>query len=134
MNLAYQVIYADPPWHFRVRSERDESRSAKKHYPVMSLDEIVALPIPKIAAKDSVLLIWAIDPMLDVAFDVIKAWNFKFKTVGFYWVKENIKSGGFFTRLGYYTRANPEQCLLATRGVGLKRKARNVHFIKSGFR
>jgi N6-adenosine-specific RNA methylase IME4 len=34
--------------------------------------------------------------------------------------------GGFFTGLGYYTRANPEQCLLATRGKGLKRKARNV--------
>ncbi len=126
MNLAYQLIYADPPWHFRVRSEKGEGRSAKNHYPVMSLDDINALPISKIAAKNSVLLIWAIDPMLDVAFEVIKAWDFKFKTVGFYWVKENIKSPGFFTGLGYYTRANPEQCLLATRGAGLKRKDRSV--------
>jgi len=126
MNLAYQVIYADPPWHFRVRSEKGEGRSAKNHYPVMSLDNIAALPISKIAAKNSVLLLWAIDPMLDVAFDVIKAWDFKFKTVGFYWVKENIKSTGFFSGLGYYTRANPEQCLLATRGAGLKRTDRGV--------
>src|SRR5688572_26731287 len=126
MNFNYQLIYADPPWHFRVRSEKGESRSAKKHYPVMNLREIAALPVSKIAAKNSVLLMWAIDPMLDVAFDVIKAWDFTFKTVGFYWVKEKVKSGGFFTGLGYYTRANPEQCLLATRGAGLKRKDRSV--------
>ena len=126
MNLSYQLIYADPPWHFRARSEKGEGRSAKNHYPVMSLKDIAALPISKIAAKSSVLLLWAIDPMLEVAFDVIKTWGFRFKTVGFYWVKENIKSPGFFTGLGYYTRANPEQCLLATRGVGLKRMDRSV--------
>ncbi len=126
MNSAYQLIYADPPWHFRVRSEKGEGRSAKNHYPVMSLHDIASLPISKIAAENSVLLIWAIDPMLDVAFDVIKAWNFRFKTVGFYWVKQNVKSPGFFTGLGYYTRANPEQCLLATRGAGLKRTDRSV--------
>jgi N6-adenosine-specific RNA methylase IME4 len=126
MKLDYQVIYADPPWHFRVRSEKGESRSAKNHYPVMSISDIAALPISKIAAKNSILLLWAIDPMLDIAFDVIKAWDFRFKTVGFYWVKQNLKSPGFFTGLGYYTRANPEQCLLATRGAGLKRMDRGV--------
>jgi N6-adenosine-specific RNA methylase IME4 len=84
VNFNYQLIYADPPWHFRVRSEKGESRSAKNHYPVMSLEDIAALPVSKIAAKNSVLLIWAIDPMLDVAFDIIKAWGFTFKTVGFY--------------------------------------------------
>ena len=122
MNLAYQVIYADPPWYFRVRSAKGESRSAKKHYPVMSLHDIAALPISKIAAEDSVLLMWAIDPMLDAVFYVIKAWGFTFKAVGFYWVKKNVKSSGFFTGLGYYTRANPEQCLLATRGCGFEAK------------
>ena len=126
MDFKYQLIYADPPWHFRARSNKGEGRSAKRHYPVMKLEEIVALPVSKISAKNSVLLIWAIDPMLDVAFDVIKAWGFIFKTVGFYWVKENIKSTGFFTGLGYYTRANPEQCLLATRGAGLRRMDRSV--------
>jgi N6-adenosine-specific RNA methylase IME4 len=126
MNSNFQLIYADPPWYFHARSEKGEGRSAKKHYPVMGLNEIAALPVSKIAAKNSILLLWAIDPMLHVAFDIIKAWDFKFKTVGFYWVKENIKSPGFFSGLGYYTRANPEQCLLATRGMGLKRRDRSV--------
>ncbi len=126
MNFNYQLIYADPPWQFRVYLKKVGNRSAERYYPTMRLADIAALPISKIAAKNSVLLMWAIDPMLDVAFGVIKAWGFKFKTVGFYWVKENRKSPGFFSGLGYYTRANPEQCLLATRGVGLKRIDRGV--------
>jgi len=126
LNSSYQLIYADPPWQFRVYSRKVGSRSAERYYPTMSLADIAALPISKISAKNSVLLMWAIDPMLDVAFDVIRAWGFKFKTVGFYWVKQNRKSPGFFSGLGYYTRANPEQCLLATRGSGLRRKDRNI--------
>jgi N6-adenosine-specific RNA methylase IME4 len=126
MESTYQVIYADPPWTFKARSPKGENRSAINHYSVMSFEDIAGLRVADIAAKDSVLFLWVIDPMLDSAFEVIRAWGFTFKTVGFYWVKENIKSRGFFTGLGYYTRANPEQCLLATRGAGLKRKDRGV--------
>jgi N6-adenosine-specific RNA methylase IME4 len=125
-NVNYQLVYADPPWQFRAHSKKVGSRSAERHYPTMNLADIAALPVSKIAAKNSVLLMWAIDPMLDIAFEVIKAWGFRFKTVGFYWVKKNIKSAGYFTGLGYYTRANPEQCLLATRGAGLKRMDRSI--------
>jgi N6-adenosine-specific RNA methylase IME4 len=57
--------------------------------------------------------------MLDKGFELIRAWGFKYKTVGFYWVKLNTRElheSDYFTGLGYWTRANPEQCLLATRG------------------
>jgi N6-adenosine-specific RNA methylase IME4 len=37
-------------------------------------------------------------------------------TVGFHWVKTNKNGKDFFCGLGYWTRANPEQCLLAVRG------------------
>jgi len=121
----YNVIYADPPWHFRTYSDRNQTRAAKNYYPVMSLDDIKKLPIASHAADDCVLLLWAIDPLLDKAFEVIKAWDFVFRTVGYYWVKQNIRSPGYFTGLGYYSRANPEQCLLATRGHP-KRTAKDV--------
>jgi N6-adenosine-specific RNA methylase IME4 len=65
--------------------------------------------------------LWAVDPLLDKAFELICAWGFEYKTVGFYWVKQNNKGSGFFTGLGYWTRANPEQCLLATRGKPRRR-------------
>jgi N6-adenosine-specific RNA methylase IME4 len=54
--------------------------------------------------------------MLDQAFKVIDAWGFKYKTVGFTWAKTNKNTMGFFTGLGYWTRGNPEMCLLATKG------------------
>ena len=119
----YNVIYADPPWAFETFSANGHGRSAEAHYDCMSLDGIQALPVPEVAAKDLVLLLWARDPMLPAAFDLIKAWGFEFKTVGFYWAKLNKSAPGlcispedFFTGVGYWTRGNVEQCLLATRG------------------
>jgi N6-adenosine-specific RNA methylase IME4 len=77
------------------------------------------------AATDCALFLWATDPLLPKALQLIEKWGFEYKTVGFYWVKQNEASAGFFTGLGYWTRANPEQCLLATRGKPA-RKAKDV--------
>ena len=59
---------------------------------------------------------WVTDPFLKMSFEVIESWGFKYKTVAFTWVKTNKKSAGYFKGLGYWTRANPEMCLLATKG------------------
>jgi N6-adenosine-specific RNA methylase IME4 len=112
----YPVIYADPPWMFKRYSNIDPSRAPENHYSTMSLDTIKQLPVAAHATSDCVLLLWACDPMLPQALDVISAWGFQYKTVGFYWTKLNKSGNGLFTGLGYWTRANPEQCLLATRG------------------
>jgi N6-adenosine-specific RNA methylase IME4 len=92
----------------------------------MSFADLAALPVAELASDNSVLFLWATDPLLPRALELITAWGFEFKTVGFYWVKTNAKSDqDFFTGLGYWTRANPEQCLLATRGTP-SRKAKDV--------
>lgn len=111
----YGVICADPPWHFAVRSPKGAGRSAETHYGTMSLSAIEALPVASWAAADCALFMWAIDPMLPHALRVMERWGFVFKTVGFYWTKTNA-DGSPFTGMGYWTRANPEQCLLGTRG------------------
>jgi len=116
INKKYNVIYADPPWSFKTFSDKGKDRSPENHYNVMSLQDICNLPVNNIANDDSVLLMWVVDPLLDKAFKVIEAWGFKYKTVGFTWAKTNKKSLGFFTGLGYWTRGNPEMCLLATKG------------------
>jgi N6-adenosine-specific RNA methylase IME4 len=110
------VIYADPPWSFRTWSPKGTGRSAVSHYDCMDLKSIAALPVANLAADNCTLLLWVTDPMLPRAFELITAWGFKYCTVGFTWVKTNSKSPGFFTGMGYWTRSNPEQCLLATRG------------------
>ena len=112
----YNIIYADPPWYFKSRSVKGEGRNPNQHYDCMNLDDIKKLPVQDIADKDCVLLMRVIDPMLTHAFEVITSWGFIYKTVAFTWAKTNSKSMGMFTGMGYWTRGNPEMCLLATKG------------------
>ena len=112
----YSIIYADPAWKFNAWSTNGLGRSAEKHYHTMSLEEIKNLPIYDIADKDCILFMWAVDTMLPQAFEVIRSWGFAFKTVGFTWVKTNKNSDTPFFGLGFWTRRNTEQCLLATKG------------------
>jgi N6-adenosine-specific RNA methylase IME4 len=117
----YKVIYADPPWTFSTYSRKGKGRSAEAYYDCMTLADIKALPVTEWAADDCVLFLWTTDPLLEKAFEVISAWGFTYKTVGFYWAKlrqpePSYNDGSFFTGLGFWTRANPELCLLATRG------------------
>lgn len=112
----YKVIYADPPWAYKVWSKKGAGRSAESHYPTMDIAAIKALPVGELADKDCALFLWITFPMLREAWGVMDAWGFTFKTVAFVWIKQCRKSDGLFTGMGYWTRANAEICLLATRG------------------
>lgn len=94
----------------------------------MSIEEIKALPVGELADKNCALFMWLTFPCLYEAIDVIKAWGFQYKTVAFVWVKQNRKSNGLFWGMGYWTRANAELCILATRGKP-KRISPRVHQI-----
>lgn len=119
----FNIIYADPPWRYR-RSAGEGV--AENHYPTMDIEKICALPVAELAAKDSVLFLWATFPMLPEALRVINAWGFTFKTVAFVWLKQNRKAQSWFYGLGFWTRGNAEICLLATRGHP-KRQSNSVH-------
>ncbi len=129
----YAVVYADPPWNFSTWSGKGRGRSAAAHYDCMSQEDMKALPVADWAAPDSVLLTWTTDTHLPRALELIEAWGFAYKTVGFTWAKLNASARpengytetDFFTGMGYWTRANPEQCLLATRGHP-RRKGKDV--------
>lgn len=109
----YEVIYADPPWQYQ---DRNCSGSAEGHYRTMPLYQIKALPVEAIAAPNAVLLMWATWPLMREAMELIEAWGFTYKTIGFNWIKRNRSDCGFFFGLGRWTRGNAEPCLLATRG------------------
>jgi len=115
LKQRYKVIYADPPWYFKSFSKKGEARSATRHYNCMSVDDICNIDVNRVADDNSVLLMWVTDPYLLDAFKVMESWGFNYKTVGFTWVKTN-KSKGYFTGMGYWTRSNPEMCLLGTKG------------------
>jgi N6-adenosine-specific RNA methylase IME4 len=110
------TILADPPWKFKTRSAAGEGRSANLHYKTEGIEEIMALPVADLAAPDCVLFLWMVDWCPQDALDLIKAWGFEHKTTAFTWAKQNQSGEGWFMGQGYWTRANPEDCWLATRG------------------
>ena len=110
----YKIIYADPPWSYKVWSGK--GKTAANHYTLMSIDDICNLNVSNISDTDCILFLWITPPCLPDAFKVINAWGFKYKTIGFTWVKQNKIKHSWFWGLGYWTRANAELCLIATKG------------------
>lgn len=117
----FGVILADPPWRFKAWSGKGTARAADNHYNTMSMNEIASLPVGELAADDCALFLWACWPSINDAMKIIDAWGFKYKTCAFCWLKADTyrlfsDEATPFAGLGYWTRANSEPCLLATRG------------------
>jgi N6-adenosine-specific RNA methylase IME4 len=85
----YGVIYADPPWSFRNWSAKGTGRNAISHCDCLDFSALASLPVARLAADDCALFLWATDPLLPRAFELIQRWGFEYKTVAFYWVKLN---------------------------------------------
>ena len=117
-NKKYNIIYADPPWHFQNWNNKTAQTNPENHYSTMSLKEIGKLPVKDIADKDCVLFMWCTDPLLPKQFPIIEQWGFEYKTVAFCWAKTNKdkRKNYYFKGPGYWTRANAEICILATKG------------------
>lgn len=102
----FSTIEADPPWAL----DAAEGKSAHRQYATMTVEEIEALgdQVLERAADDCHLYLWAINPMLPEAFQVMTAWRFEYKTL-LTWVKPQIGTG-------HYYRGATEQCLFGVRG------------------
>lgn len=118
LNNQYGAILADPPWTFVTRSNAGKGRSPEQHYDCLDILTLKQMPVGSLARRaGAVLFLWVTDPHLKVGLEVMEAWGFTYKTVAFTWAKENRVGPGWFTGMGYWTRANPEMCLLGTKGV-----------------
>lgn len=116
----FGAILADPPWHFETWGEGG-NRNVTSKYQTLSVREICRLPIEDLSADDCALFMWAVWPKIFEAIKVIEMWGFNYKTCAFSWMKADpyrlfADDATPFAGLGYWTRANTEPCLLATRG------------------
>jgi N6-adenosine-specific RNA methylase IME4 len=96
----FQVIVADPPWQY-------DSGNALP-YPAMALDDIKSMPVREIADENAILWLWTTNAHLPVAFDVVTAWGFEYKTI-LTWVKDRMGTGEWL-------RGQTEHCILGARG------------------
>lgn len=130
MTKKYQVIYADPPWHFGGGGVfQDGGRDIRKtadQYTLTKTSDLKKLDVESLAADDALMFMWTTDQHLPDALELFKAWGFKYSTVAFYWVKR-YESGALCSNVGCWTMKNCEMVLLGTRGKPLKLKqARNI--------
>lgn len=115
---AYGALLIDPPWPFRIYSGTDNtpSRTEVDPYPVMSINDLMVLPVASLAKPDCALFFWVVDAQLHRAIEVGNAWGFMYKTRAFEWLKTRKDGNGYRQGLGYWTRKECESCLLFTRG------------------
>lgn len=104
----WQVIAADPAWRFSGNSDGKPGRNAMRHYPCMRFDEIKALPVRDIAAKDALLLMWVTVPFAHRADEIVQAWGFKTKSQ-LVWPKQRAATG-------YWAMNQHELLIIARRG------------------
>ena len=144
----FRLILADPPWAFRTYtggtrtptqknfaqsgpgSHAGAGAGAGDHYLTMAANDLCALPVADVAAKDALLVMWTVGSHLDEALALGAAWGFKFVTDLFYWGKQRLIAAeqiDLFTgdiyppkiSMGYHTRKQLEPCLLFKRGKGV---------------
>ena len=120
--LSYGLIMADPPWLFKNWSKAGTHKNASAKYQCMDLDDICAMPVGHLAAKDCLLWLWATNPMLPEAFKVMHSWGFNYVTAGS-WVKTTGK-GKLHFGTGYVLRSANEPFLIGR--VGKPLCAKNV--------
>lgn len=107
-NDKYQVVYADPPWEYNDKQDTEKLGGAVKHYGTMSISDLCEIPVGEITQDNAVLFLWVTSPLLESAFDIIKAWGFKYKS-SFVWDK--IKHN-----MGHYNSVRHEFLLICTKG------------------
>lgn len=117
-------IGSDPQWKFLTRSALGEGRSANVHYKTEEVDKIKNLPVGELLADDGAFYMWMVDWCPQDALDLLAHYGLRHVTTAFTWIKTNGDAADldiwdnstWHMGQGYWTRANPEQCWLATKG------------------
>jgi site-specific DNA-methyltransferase (adenine-specific) len=82
----------------------------------MSMAEIKALPLADLADKNAVLFMWCTFPYLNEQIKLFEHWGFRYRTLGFSWIKTNPVNHQPFFGVGYYAKSNCEVCLMGMKG------------------
>lgn len=130
----FATLLADPPWQFQNRTGKmaPEHRRLSR-YGTMSLDDIKALPVAKIAADKAHLYLWVPNALLPEGLEVMQAWGFAYKS-NIVWHKIRKDGGPDGRGVGFYFRNTTELVLFGVRGKDVRTLApgrRQVNIVKT---
>ena len=112
----FRTILADPPWRFANRTGKVAPEHKRlDRYGTMSLDEICALPVADVAAKNSHLYLWVPNALLPEGIKVMEAWGYRYVS-NVIWAKRRKDGGPDGRGVGFYFRNVTEPILFGVRG------------------
>jgi N6-adenosine-specific RNA methylase IME4 len=129
----FGAILADPPWRFQNRTGKMAPEHKRlQRYRTLSIEEIKALPIGKMALDRSHLYLWVPNALLSWGLDVMAAWGFEYKG-NIVWFKTRKDGGPDGRGVGFYFRNVTEVVLFGVRGSlrTLSPGRRQVNIIQS---
>jgi N6-adenosine-specific RNA methylase IME4 len=80
LPFSADLLVADPPWLVEMYSQKGEKKAPQAHYDCMPIEAIKRLPVGQLAGSDCWLFLWTSAPLLDAAFEVMRAWDFTYVT------------------------------------------------------
>lgn len=95
----YDACYIDPPWKFSSNSKAKPGRNVSRHYPVMTVAEVCALPVHDLAGPNGMhVAMWITGPHMAIGthVKVFKAWRVKPSSILLVWTKLNPKAPPLF--------------------------------------
>lgn len=74
----YRTIVADPPWPVRQPPKEWKTGTANAPLPYrkMTVEEIAAMPVKRLAAESAHIYIWTVNRYIRETYDVMAAWGF----------------------------------------------------------
>jgi N6-adenosine-specific RNA methylase IME4 len=122
VDTKYSTIVIDPPWDYE-REGFVNVRVPSVPYATMSMEEIAALPVGDLAARNCHLYLWTTKCFLRKSYALLDAWGFRDADL-LTWVKSN-------TVLSHYFLQKCEYVIFAVRG-SLAPKRRNATNLITG--
>lgn len=112
----FKTVLADPPWQFQNRTGKvaPEHRRLNR-YGTMTLEDIMELPVSKIADDTAHLYLWVPNALLPEGLRVMQAWGFNYKS-NIVWHKIRKDGGSDGRGVGFYFRNVTELVLFGVRG------------------
>jgi N6-adenosine-specific RNA methylase IME4 len=113
---SFATILADPPWQFTNKTGKVAPEHKRlSRYGTMRLEDIMALPVGRIAAPVAHLYLWCPNAMLPEGLAVLKAWGYTYKS-NIVWHKVRKDGGSDGRGVGFYFRNVTELILFGVRG------------------
>ena len=125
--MTYSVLVVDPPWSYGSATGR--TRTAEFHYDTLGnngkevnrktgagIESIIrTTPVPSLSGNDAHLYLWATNPKLPFAFEIMRAWGFEYKTT-LTWVKTTASGAVHGGGMGWFFRGATEHVLFGVKG------------------